>query len=222
MQPATIAILAFCMPLVAINACYLLSASFEYVPWCVPYLEGCTSISRAARKGNVVFLFRAIMLPYAAVLVVYWSLARRWMEALGDSHQKRLQLMQWIGSAGAFFLVIYVTALGTDGDFYRAMRRYGVIFFFAFTALAEMLLLQRLLALPEAKSLKSECYWKQLICYSMLFLALANIGTETLLDNKYAANNVIEWNFGLLLALFAIVTLRAWRKSNFGAQYDCG
>ena len=56
-----IAWLAAIVPFVAANAAYLISASADLVPWCVPYLEGCTSVSRAARTGIASPVFRGLI-----------------------------------------------------------------------------------------------------------------------------------------------------------------
>ena len=46
------------LPLVTMHVCYLLSASEQLVPWCLPWFEGCTSISRASRSGTAYFDLR--------------------------------------------------------------------------------------------------------------------------------------------------------------------
>ena len=45
----------------------------------------------------------------------------------------------WLGICGAIALVFYVLYLGSEGVVYSWLRRYGVVFFFGFTALAQLL-----------------------------------------------------------------------------------
>ena len=48
---------------VAAHAAYLLSIEGGHVPACIPYLDGCVSISRAARHGWGNHLFRLLVIP---------------------------------------------------------------------------------------------------------------------------------------------------------------
>ena len=128
----------------AAHAAYLLNVyagtgiAAEYI--CMPYLDGCVSISRAARSGPGLLLFRTLMLPAVILLLVSWEYVRKWLLRLGACSSKRAFTIAGLGMIGALFLVLYVTALGTEGDWYRWQRRYGVTFYFGGTALAQLLL----------------------------------------------------------------------------------
>ena len=50
MQPRILVIILTLLPLLACNGAYLLSAYEGFIPWCIPYIDGCTTISRAARS----------------------------------------------------------------------------------------------------------------------------------------------------------------------------
>src|SRR3990167_2204606 len=80
----SLALLAAVLPVVAAIGSYLISASNAQVPWCWPMLEGCSSISRAARTEPAIFLFRSLMLPQALLLVVVWLLVVSWLRQLSD------------------------------------------------------------------------------------------------------------------------------------------
>lgn len=71
------------IPFVAAHLAYAISIDAGHVPACVPYVEGCTSISRAARHGLGNHLFRLLMLPSALLLALHWLGARAW---LGERH----------------------------------------------------------------------------------------------------------------------------------------
>ena len=64
------------LPIVAINASYLIAAWEGAVPWCVPYWESCTSISAIVREGFAFFFFKATMIPVALLTIWYWILAQ--------------------------------------------------------------------------------------------------------------------------------------------------
>ena len=72
-RSAAILLLAGLLPILAAHAAYLLNiyAGSELDPRyiCQPYLEGCVSISRAARSGPGLLLFKSVMLPCAVLLL---------------------------------------------------------------------------------------------------------------------------------------------------------
>lgn len=220
MKPVVIALLAAILPFFALHLSYLHSALAGQVPTCIPYLEGCTSISRAARRGDTIFIFRAIMMPYAFVLIVFWAMCQTWLEKLLLLPSHRPLLMKLIGWLGALALLLYVDFLGTEGEWYRFMRRYGVIFFFSFTALSQLLLTSCLYQITEFQHHSVLWFRKVMfgVCLALLFLAFTHLWAS-LLENGDRYENMVEWNFGLLLILFGAVSWQAWRATGFDCSF---
>ena len=201
------------IPFVAGNVAYLISASAELVPWCFPYLEGCTSVSRAARSGLANPVFRGIMLPYAAVLMLYWWLAAEWLRGFAPERRRLRHSMLGLGLVGALFLILYATFLGVEGEVYQWMRRYGITVHFSFTVLAQFLLTH---ALARDRRLPA---WirraKLALCAAMLLLGLASIPLQNFADDRVAALNAVEWSYSLLMISFFPLTGAAWRRTRF-------
>src|SRR5690606_35552238 len=65
--PLSIAVLL----VAAVHLAWWLSLRGGHVPACMPYLEGCTSISRAARHGPGNHVFRLMVLPCSALLALH-------------------------------------------------------------------------------------------------------------------------------------------------------
>lgn len=105
---------------------------------CNPYIEGCVSTSRAVRSGPGLVWFKAVMLPVAMLMALTWRFMGPWMASFGGAMPKVRRWTVWLGVGGAIALVVYVIYLGTEGPVYSWLRRYGVIFFFGFTALAQL------------------------------------------------------------------------------------
>lgn len=131
------------VPMVVVHLAYWLNIRSgtqlapDYI--CNPYFDGCVSTSRAARSGPGLFWFKSVMLPMAVVLVVAWRSVVWWMASLaGDMPRIRRWTLR-LGIGGAVALVFYALFLGTEGGIYSWLRRYGVVFFFGFTALAQLL-----------------------------------------------------------------------------------
>lgn len=214
MRAVPIALAAWLLPTAAVLITYWISASQGQVPTCIPFFEGCTSISGAARRDPSIHVFRAMMLPTATVIAAYWLLVRVWLGHLGDRGRGR----DWItalGIIGATFFVLYIVFLGTDGRAYDLMRRYGVTVYFAFTALAELALAARLNRLPAEKQAsigRGLIRTKIGFGAAMLLLGLVNIPAANFFP-ELPLGNVIAWNFALLMHGYFGLTAIAWSRA---------
>ena len=215
MQPRTLAIFVIILPLLASNGAYLQSAFDGLTPWCMPYIDGCTSISRAGRSGDSIFLYRALVMTYSVFLMLFWIYSKNWLELLHGHTTKMARTIFWLGLTGAFALLIYIDFLGTEGEFNRFMRRTGAMLYFTLTPLAQFLLLNQhynILHNKLAVSIKPKVLQYQLII-SLLMLMIAAISIFLVLTNNktYASENIVEWNFSLLLNLYFLGMVFIWK-----------
>lgn len=198
------------VPAVVINLNYLLAASEGYVPWCVPYWDSCTSISRTGREGTAFFFFKATMLPIALAYAWYWVLSQRTLESLG--YQRKTIRYLGLGAVSAF--VIYVLALGLIGDNYQLVRRIGIIFYFAFTYLCQLLIIYQLYQLRvHLWGLRTQLQLSVLV----LGLGLLTVVLDLILDNYDDMEDAFEWNLALLVHGNFLLNWWGWRsyeKSN--------
>lgn len=197
---------------VATHAAWWISVRNGHVPGCIPYVEGCTSISRAARYGLGNHLFRMLVLPCALLVGIHWWLAGRWLAGRGGGGVAMLAL----GIAGALALAIYVTFLGTEGETYRFLRRYGVIAYFGCSYLAQLLFLRRAQEIgpidPLARSLMLA------VCVAMLVLGVTHVGVAALIPGTSLQDrleNVFEWYLGVLLVFWFLVHARLWQREGY-------
>lgn len=98
-----------------------------------PPVDGEVSISRAMRHEPAVQVFRAFTMPAAVFM------ALSWIGVAGRLGPRAGLAARALGVAGAVFLVLYASYLGSDGAMYRALRRWGVYVFFGGTGLAHLL-----------------------------------------------------------------------------------
>ena len=221
MKAGTTALLIFVLSILAVHVAWLYSVSTKNIPWCFPYIEGCVTISRAARSSDGIFFFKTLMYVVAPLLIWYWHCAYQELRARSGEAFKGLEVMRILGCIGAVFLVLYVYNLGLEGDFYRWMRRYGVIIYFSFTALAQIFFVQRLLIIGKDERDRqatklARC--KQLVCFLQWSMGLVSIPLGLVLKDeaKDIMNNVIEWNFALAMNSFFLISyalFRYWRVS---------
>ena len=216
MQPRTLAILLTLLPLLAANAAYLQSAFDGLVPWCIPYIDGCTSISRAGRSGNSIFLFRALMIVYSVLLMLFWIYSRHWLNILHGHSTKIAHTIFWLGLVGVISLIVYIDFLGTTGEVNRFMRRYGIMLYFTLTPLAQLLLLNQhykiLNKLSGASINQKALKYQLIVLILMLVIAIISILLSVTQNKTDETENIVEWNYSLLLTLYFAGQFYIWKN----------
>src|SRR5690625_587765 len=114
------------IPLITMHLCYVVSAHADIVPWCLPWFEGCTSISRASRSEAAYFIFKGAMLPAVVHIMLYWWCNRLWITQLGG----KARGWWWLGIVAAGLLILYTVAFGHMGESYHWLLLFGVVGFF--------------------------------------------------------------------------------------------
>jgi hypothetical protein len=210
-----IAWLAALLPLVAGHSAYLISASLDAVPWCLPHIEGCTSISRAARSTAAAKLvYKGLLLPYSVVLPLFWWQAGIWVRDVSPSHRRTRLALFPMGVIAGVATAMYTAVLGVDGEFIQWIRRYAINVGFGFIVLAELLLTAAIAREPRVP----EALRRTMVgmCLTMLVLGLASIPLQFLTGSHGEALNAIEWNYAVLMACFFPVAGAAWRATRPG------
>ena len=213
------------LPVFAIHTSYALAIAAGRVPSCLPYIDGCTSISATGRYEPASYLFRAAMLPEAVFLFLYWLLAAAWLRALeraGGRPERASLHIPLMGGAASIALVLYVSFLGTQEPFYEFMRRFGIYGFFLFTILAQIGTAWRALPLVRPGGdvvlvrLVRAQLWLGLVPFLMGAL---NLLLKATLDDPDNEENVIEWIVVMLMQAYFVLGYFAWRRSGFHARY---
>lgn len=225
---APIALAAGLVPFAVVQICYLIAATADLIPLCVPYLQGCTSVSSAGRYGAAYFLFKAGMLPAATLIGLYWWLNRHWLLSLGDRDSPAVRAMVWTGLVAALFLILYSVFLGSQGAFYNLMRRFGVTVYFGASGLAQLILLSRLAALRRAgRPVRPDWLIAAMVALAVALLVVGlssipimNFLPEALRPGKHRLQNTVEWNFCLLLLTYNLLGWAGWRASGFRVRFD--
>ena len=219
MQPRTLAIIITVLPFLITNVVYLLSASEGTIPWCVPNLDGCTSISKAARSGNSLFIFRATMIAYAILLIWFWIYVRQWLDQLYGQTTNIARVILWLGVVGALFLIVYIDFLGTTGEVNRFMRRYGILLYFVCTPIAQILLLRQhyhILPSLQKDTIKPRVLQYQLIIIILILAVGIVSGAMDVTNTKTnESENIVEWNIALLMQLYFLGMVFLWKDYKY-------
>ncbi len=203
------------LPIIAIHTTYLVSASQGHVPWCFPYIDSCSSISATGRHGIAFFLFKGTMIPAAMLLMAYWYVSGQWLLALGDS-RKQARIIMIIGAIGALFLIVYTVALGAAGDALRLQRRIGIIVYFTFTYLSQLLLVWRL---GKVKRDEPRRPWLFYLCAISLGIGVFTLILDAVIPNYDDYEDAFEWVLALLIHLYFLVTWLCWRDAGMHMRF---
>lgn len=200
-------ILTGLLPLAGVNIAYWIGVDAGILPSCIPYLDGCTSISATGRYAPGDRLFRAVMLPQSVLLAATWVFAAAWLRSLApESKAPRAVLV--FGLLGALALILYVSYLGTKEPFYELMRRFGIYIYFLGSGIAQLVLT---LALKPSR-------WRQAMLWVVVIpwlLGLANFAQKALRADPDMMENVIEWVVSLLMQVWFLLLYVGWRKTDF-------
>jgi len=213
------------LPVVAVHASYAISIAAGRVPGCLPYVDGCTSISATGRYPPASYLFKALMLPEAVLLALYWLYAVAWLRVLDEASGNRGRPavhVAVLGLSGAAALIVYVTFLGTQEAFYEFMRRFGIYLFFLSTVLAQVALSLRSrdYARAVADPVLSRIMNAQLAITTVPFLTgVLNLVLKGVLEDADRAENVIEWVVVLFMQAWFVLAWLAWRRTGFSAAF---
>lgn len=212
MQPVHTAWLLFWIPLLTVHIAWIWSSWVGAIDYCLPYWSGCTSISRAARSSDALFLFRSVMTMNAMLLIIYWLHIQQFLSL----YNRTAIRLQYLGIISAFFLVLYANFLGTQGDIYRLLRQYGVTIYFSFGVLAHMLFAKHLLKLNETK-IRVYVQGNLLLSLLILLLGITSIICNLVLDGeeKDRWENIIEWYFALAMNMYFLLTALIWKRLKF-------
>ena len=204
-RPDAVALACCAVPIATVIACATWSMGARLIEPCNPFVDGCTSISRACRQVPVIHLFRTIMLPCSALLALFWWQERARLAALAPARAGTRRIAIGLGLVGAAFLPPYVVFLGTDGPVYEFLRRIGIYVFFAGTGFAQAVVtlglerggLERGGDAPAAER-RRRAARRSLVVF-MLCVGPLNLVLKATLADPDRAENVIEWWFALAL-----------------------
>ncbi len=224
MQPRTLALIITILPLLITNVVYLLSAYEGFIPWCIPYIDGCTTISEAARSGNSIFIFRATMIAYGVLLIWFWIYVRQWLDQLYGHTTNIARIILWLGVVGAIFFIVYIDFLGTTGEVNHFMRQYGILIYFVCTPLAQILLFRQhynIFSSLQKVTVRSRVLQYQLfVIVLMLAIGIVSGALDVTHTKTYESENIVEWNLALLMQLYFLGIFFIWKEYKYYLKND--
>jgi hypothetical protein len=182
---------------------------------CNPFIDDCVSISRMARHGLANQLFRALVLPAAVLQLLTWLAAARAFAAAGLGRYDAL-VLALLGFCASVSLVMYGSFLGSDGEVYRWLRRWGTLIYYGGTYFAMVMFARSSRGLHAAQRLdlprshgRAMLALLAFIAGICLFHAFAPLVSAALEDR---VENLTEWWGSVALTLIFFIVSSLWRR----------
>ncbi len=222
LRPGRLALANFLLPLLTVHVCYVLAASHGHVPWCIPYLDDCTSISATGRSMPEYLVFKLGMISAGLTKIQFWRLNRDWLDYLGDVPSATRRGLPILGLVAGLSLILYTVALGHEGAIPYLMRRLGVSLYFGLAFIAQCLLTLRLRSMQRQQTLVVSRKLLATILTILWILLVIGIGMvllDLVTDFKERLEDPMEWLMALLMTLNYGLFWLAWRQSGFDQRH---
>ncbi len=132
-----LSLIVFILPLFTVVISYIVSVKLNLVSFCIPNIDGCTSISRVGRYEPVKYFFKPFMFLFGVLLFIYWR--ENFLKLKIFLKNNQLLITFIIGIFSVLFLFLYIFFLG-ESDIYRFFRKIGIYIYIFFTVIAQLLL----------------------------------------------------------------------------------
>ena len=214
-------LIAAIVPFVGVTISYAIGVHYDLIPSCIPYIDGCTSISATGRYAPASFLFKAVQMPLGVLHIVIWLLSIEWLKSMGHHSRGAHLTLCYAGIVGGVSLIIYVTFLGTQQPFYEFMRRFGIYGYFLGVAVAQLTLAISLLKV-HSKTARFDGHRQGTLLVWLAALPFAlgilNLILRATLEDPDFWENRIEWVAALIMQLYFLFLWHAWRVTGFEAR----
>ena len=203
-------LIAFILPILTVLISYYLSIKFDYVQFCIPNIDGCTSISQVGRYPPINYFFKTFMFISIFIIFIYWKSNYTLLSRNNSLLLYKITFL--LGIFSVIFFALYITFLG-EGDYYRFFRRIGIFIYIFFTVISELLL---------SISYKKNSYLfknDKIINFKYYFnLVLSSFGLILLPLVIYKIidypnfKNIVSWNYFILIQINFLITFFCWKK----------
>ena len=209
-----LSLIVFILPLFTVVISYIISVRLNLVSFCIPNLDGCTSISRVGRYEPVKYFFKPFMYLFGVFLFLYWRENFLKLRILINNNNQLL-FAYIIGIISVLFLFLYIFFLG-ESNIYRFFRKIGIYIYIFFTVIAQLLLAIQYIKLKNDVNLNYRFIKFKLILsillisFGIIFLPILVVKIESFPEIK----NIISWNYFLLIQIYYLMTFLYWKPQS--------
>ena len=205
-----ICLLAFILPIFTVLTSFFFSVKLDLVQFCIPNIDGCTSISRVGRYPPVSYFFKTFMFLSVFIIFLYW----RYNFFLLSKNKSLIIYKSFyiLGFFSVIFFFLYIFFLG-EGEYYKFFRRIGIFIFIFFTIISEFLLSisfkNNYKYFSNTKIISFKFYFN-LVLISLGLILLPLVITKIIDYPNF--KNIASWNYFFLIQINFLITLFCWKK----------
>ena len=203
-------LIAFILPILTVLISYYLSIKFDYVQFCIPNIDGCTSISQVGRYPPINYFFKTFMFISIFIIFIYWKSNYTLLSRNNSLLLYKITFL--LGIFSVIFFALYITFLG-EGDYYRFFRRIGIFIYIFFTVISELLLSisfkKNSYLFKNDKIINLKFYFNLVL--STFGLILLPLVIYRIIDYPNF-KNIVSWNYFILIQINFLITFFCWKK----------
>ena len=199
--------ICFSLPIITIIISYVWSANLNIVNWCIPNIDGCTSISRIGRYEPVVYFFKPMMFIYAIFSGIFWY---KFYKILRDKKIETSKFLMVIAYCSIIFFILYIFFLG-EGKLYKFFRQIGIFIYIFFIVLSQILFSLRLKKLSIFDHKISELIFYYTIIIGIIGVLLLPLVTTKVIEFPNF-KNIVSWNYFLFIQIYFLLIFFGLKK----------
>ena len=207
-----LSLIIFALPILTVIISYVISVKLDLISFCIPNIDGCTSISRVGRYEPVKYFFKPFMFLFGVLLFIYWR--ENFLKLKLFKENKLLLITFIIGIISVIFLFLYIFFLG-ESNIYRFFRKIGIYIYIFFTVIAQLLLAIQYFKLRNtANKFLNKKFIKYKLIFSVFLISFSIIVLPILLikiEHFAEIINIISWNYFLCIQLYYLITFFCWK-----------
>ena len=200
-------LLCFFIPVVTIIGSFIWSANLNLISWCIPNIDGCTSISRAGRYEPVKYFFKTMMLIYALILYLFWN---NFYDFLIKNKINLSKFSLLLSYSSIFFLILYIIFLG-EGKFYKFFRQVGIFIYIFFT-----IIVQLFFSFKFKKMYLINLITRNILFYYSFIITILGLMLFPLVisEIKIISNfkNIVSWNYFFLIQIYFLILFKIMKN----------
>ncbi len=203
-------LIAFILPILTVLISYYLSIKFDYVQFCIPNIDGCTSISQVGRYPPINYFFKTFMFISIFIIFIYWKINYTLLSRNNSLLLYKITFL--LGIFSIIFFALYIIFLG-EGDYYRFFRRIGIFIYIFFTVISELLLsisYKKNSSLFKNDKIVNFKYYFNLVLSTFGLILLPLVIYKIIHYPNF--KNIVSWNYFILIQINFLITFFCWKK----------
>ena len=203
-------ILSFIVPLITITICYYILINNTSLNT-FPFIDGRISISYLGRQDLTIEIFKTGMLLFVLISFFFYFYISNFFQK--NKFENKLKIY---GIIANFFLLIYIFTLGNNLEFYKILRKAGIVLYIITMYINHIYTIK---LLKKTKKFRfNNLSLNILITIIIIMTGLIIVGSPWIISTfEYSdqMKNIVEWNYFLLMISFYMpVSLLFYKLGN--------